>query len=163
MRGRPQVIGVVMAVDAVQHFNAHAQKSCRFPFVDPARINQVAAVCRLCSRLHSRHYLASMGRWLRIGRGGGAYGVGILAYITGTVDQQLLLRNEYLVAENRILFPRVTEMRGSQPVRCRASAPHSTISISSRKGRNARRGRLWHNPAYPQEPSRQRASGLWYS
>jgi putative transposase len=27
----------------------------------------------------------------------------ILAYITGSVDQQLLLRNEYLVAENRIL------------------------------------------------------------
>src|SRR5258705_12599146 len=25
----------------------------------------------------------------------------ILAYITGTVDQELLLRNEYLVAENR--------------------------------------------------------------
>ena len=27
----------------------------------------------------------------------------ILPYITGTVDQELLLRNEYLVAENRIL------------------------------------------------------------
>jgi putative transposase len=27
----------------------------------------------------------------------------LLAYITGTVDQQLLLRNEYLVTENRIL------------------------------------------------------------
>ena len=27
----------------------------------------------------------------------------ILAYITGTVDQELLLRNGYLVAENRIL------------------------------------------------------------
>ena len=27
----------------------------------------------------------------------------VLAYITGTVDQELLLRNEYLVAENRIL------------------------------------------------------------
>jgi putative transposase len=27
----------------------------------------------------------------------------ILAYITGTVDQELLLRNEYLIAENRIL------------------------------------------------------------
>jgi hypothetical protein len=27
----------------------------------------------------------------------------ILAYITGTVDQELLPRNEYLVAENRIL------------------------------------------------------------
>jgi putative transposase len=26
----------------------------------------------------------------------------ILGYITGTVDQELLLRNEYLVAENRI-------------------------------------------------------------
>ena len=27
----------------------------------------------------------------------------LLAYITGTVDQKLLLRNEYLVTENRIL------------------------------------------------------------
>ena len=27
----------------------------------------------------------------------------MLAYITGTVDQELLLRNEYLSAENRIL------------------------------------------------------------
>ena len=27
----------------------------------------------------------------------------ILAYITGNVDQELLLRNEYLAAENRIL------------------------------------------------------------
>ncbi len=29
--------------------------------------------------------------------------VRILAYITGTVGQELLLRNEYLAAENRIL------------------------------------------------------------
>jgi hypothetical protein len=29
--------------------------------------------------------------------------VRILAYIRGTVSQELLLRNEYLVAENRIL------------------------------------------------------------
>ena len=27
----------------------------------------------------------------------------MLAYITGTIDQDLLLRNEYLTAENRIL------------------------------------------------------------
>jgi hypothetical protein len=27
----------------------------------------------------------------------------LLAYITGTVDQELLVRNEYLVTENRIL------------------------------------------------------------
>jgi hypothetical protein len=27
----------------------------------------------------------------------------MLAYVTGTVDQELLLRNEYLAAENRVL------------------------------------------------------------
>jgi len=27
----------------------------------------------------------------------------ILAYVTGTVDQELLARNEYLAAENRIM------------------------------------------------------------
>jgi putative transposase len=32
----------------------------------------------------------------------------LLAYITGTVDQQLLLRNEYLVTENRILRHQIT-------------------------------------------------------
>ena len=39
-----------------------------------------------------------------IGRGG-RYGLGarLLAYVTGTVDQELLARNEYLAAENRIL------------------------------------------------------------
>ena len=30
----------------------------------------------------------------------------LLAYITGTVDQELLLRNEYLVTENRGIFAR---------------------------------------------------------
>jgi putative transposase len=32
----------------------------------------------------------------------------ILAFITGTVDQALLLRNEYLAAENRILRSQLT-------------------------------------------------------
>ncbi len=31
----------------------------------------------------------------------------MLAYITGTVDQELLLRNEYLAAENRILRAKI--------------------------------------------------------
>ena len=31
----------------------------------------------------------------------------MLAYITGTVDQELLLRNEYLTAENRILRAKI--------------------------------------------------------
>ena len=30
----------------------------------------------------------------------------ILAYVTGTVDQELLARNEYLATENRILKAR---------------------------------------------------------
>ena len=32
----------------------------------------------------------------------------LLAYITGSVDQELLVRNEYLVTENRILRQRIT-------------------------------------------------------
>ncbi len=32
----------------------------------------------------------------------------VLAYITGTVDQELSLRNEYLVAENRLLRNQIT-------------------------------------------------------
>ena len=37
------------------------------------------------------------------GRGGGMDWVRRLAYATGTVDRQLLARNEYLAAENRII------------------------------------------------------------
>jgi putative transposase len=32
----------------------------------------------------------------------------LLAYITGSVDQELLVRNEYLVTENRILRQQIT-------------------------------------------------------
>jgi hypothetical protein len=32
----------------------------------------------------------------------------LLVYITGTIDQELLLRNEYLVTENRILRSQIT-------------------------------------------------------
>jgi hypothetical protein len=35
--------------------------------------------------------------------GSGMIWARMLAYITGTVDQELLVRNEYLAAENRIL------------------------------------------------------------
>jgi hypothetical protein len=34
----------------------------------------------------------------------------MLAYITGTVDQELLLRNEYLTAENRILRAKIKDL-----------------------------------------------------
>ena len=32
----------------------------------------------------------------------------LLAYITGSVDQELLIRNEYLVTENRLLRQQIT-------------------------------------------------------
>ena len=40
----------------------------------------------------------------------------LLAFVTGLVNQELLLRNEYLVAENRIL-------RGHLPMRLRLADP----------------------------------------
>jgi hypothetical protein len=43
----------------------------------------------------------------------------MLAYITGTVDQELLLRNEYLAAANRILEG--PNQRQVVVIRCRKS------------------------------------------
>ena len=38
----------------------------------------------------------------------------LLSYITGSVDQELLLRNEYLVTENRMLRQQIPEIRGTE-------------------------------------------------
>src|SRR6266567_5982058 len=56
----------------------------------------------------------------------------LLAYVTGLVNQQLLLRNEYLAAENRIL-------RAQLPKRLRLTDPQrSTLAeIGKRLGRKA--------------------------
>jgi transposase InsO family protein len=56
----------------------------------------------------------------------------LLAYVTGTVNQQILLQNEYLIAENRIL-------RAHLPTRLRLSDPQrSTLAeIGKRLGRQA--------------------------
>jgi hypothetical protein len=43
--------------------------------------------------------------------------VRILAHITGTVDQELLLRNEYLIVENRILKHNSRPRYGSATLR----------------------------------------------
>src|SRR5512132_1309949 len=58
--------------------------------------------------------------------------VRLLAYVTGLVNQELLLKNEYLVAENRIL-------RAHLPARMRLSDPErSTLAdIGKRLGRSA--------------------------
>src|ERR1700690_4475641 len=56
----------------------------------------------------------------------------LLAYVTGLVNQKLLLQNEYLIAENRIL-------RSYLPARMRLSDPErSTLAeIGKRLGRTA--------------------------
>src|SRR5215468_7986650 len=56
----------------------------------------------------------------------------LLAYVTGLINQELLLKNEYLTAENRIL-------RAHLPARMRLSDPErSTLAeIGKRLGRNA--------------------------
>ena len=54
----------------------------------------------------------------------------LLAYVTGLVNQQLLLQNEYLAAENRIL-------RSYLPARLRLSDPERSAlaEIGKRLGR----------------------------
>ena len=56
----------------------------------------------------------------------------LLAFVTGLVNQDLLLRNEYLIAENRIL-------RGHLPMRLRlADAERVTLAeLAKRFGRKA--------------------------
>ena len=56
----------------------------------------------------------------------------LLAFVTGMVNQQILLQNEYLVAENRIL-------RTHLPARLRLTDPQrSTLAeIGKRLGRKA--------------------------
>jgi hypothetical protein len=46
----------------------------------------------------------------------------MVAYVTGTVNQELLLRNEYLGAENRILRSRL--QFGLMDVDTRSSGPN---------------------------------------
>jgi len=56
----------------------------------------------------------------------------ILAYITGTVDQKLLLRNEYLAAENRILKAQL-----KTPLRLTDAERMTLAEIAHRLGRKA--------------------------
>ena len=56
----------------------------------------------------------------------------ILAYITGTVDQELLLRNEYLAAENRILKAQL-----KMPLRLTDPERMTLAEIAHRLGRKA--------------------------
>jgi putative transposase len=56
----------------------------------------------------------------------------LLAYVTGMVNQQLLLQNEYLIAENRILR---SHLAGRVPL---INAQRTTLAeIAKRMGRRA--------------------------
>src|SRR5215467_830610 len=56
----------------------------------------------------------------------------LLAYVTGQVNQELLLQNEYLAAENRILRAHLpAQLRLSDPERC------TLAEIGKRVGRKA--------------------------
>ena len=56
----------------------------------------------------------------------------LLAYITGTVDQELLLRNAYLAAENRILKAQL-----KTPLRLTNAGRTILAEIAHRLGRKA--------------------------
>ena len=58
--------------------------------------------------------------------------VRILAYITGTVDQELLLRNEHLAVENRILKAQL-----KTPLRLTDAERRTLAEIAYRLGRKA--------------------------
>src|SRR5450759_3848211 len=56
----------------------------------------------------------------------------ILAYITGTVDQELLLRNEYLAAENRILKAQLKgRLRLDRMTKIITLTPNPAIDLST--------------------------------
>jgi len=57
----------------------------------------------------------------------------LLASITGSVDEELLLRNQYLVAENRILRKQLTGRR-----RLRDGERKTLAEIGKKLGRKAR-------------------------
>ena len=62
----------------------------------------------------------------------------LLAYVTGLINQELLLQNEYLAAENRIL-------RAHLPARLRLSDPerYTLAEIGKRLGRKALEKVAW--------------------
>ena len=70
----------------------------------------------------------------------------LLAYLTGVINQDLLLQNEYLAAENRIL-------RAHLPQRLRLTDPERMMWPTLENGLGAKL-----SPGLPASPSRKRFS-----
>ena len=84
----------------------------------------------------------------------------LLAYITGTVDQELLLRNEYLVTENRILRD---QLKGR--VRLRDGERKALVEIGQKVGKQALSSSVMASPRprSARRPPRGRSSSghIW--
>src|SRR5499426_3423740 len=82
----------------------------------------------------------------------------ILAYVTGTVDRELLARNEYLATENRILK---AQLKGRLKL---SDAERVTLGeIGHRLGRNSLpRSQLWRSrtPSWPGTASLSPANSM---
>ena len=72
--------------------------------------------------------------------------VRLLAYVTGSVNQELLLQNEYLAAENRILRARL-------PSRLRLSDPERALSPRS--------GNAWDAKHSERSPASPNSTPSW--
>jgi putative transposase len=72
--------------------------------------------------------------------------VRLLAYVTGSVNQELLLQNEYLAAENRIL-------RAKRPSRLRLSDPSAPLSPRS--------GSAWDAEPIERSPASPNPTPSW--
>jgi len=74
----------------------------------------------------------------------------LLAYISGSVDEELLLRNEYLVAENRILRDQIKER-----IQLSDAERQTLADIGKKLGKQA----LQQFPLYPKDPIRPMSAG----
>ena len=75
--------------------------------------------------------MAEKNNWIRL-----------LAYVTGSVNQELLLRNQYLLAENRILR---AQIKGR--LRLSGGERSTLAEIAKRLGRKPSRPRRHHHAA----------------
>ena len=75
----------------------------------------------------------------------------LLAYVTGLVNQELLLQNEYLAAENRILRAHLpTRLRLTDPERSTFSGNRQTARPKSAARSGARRPTGYDSRLVPQ-------------
>src|SRR5215475_12090637 len=111
----------------------------------PTTGNETAAEMRIAGRLRTAKFRRTRGLGRTgFGRNGNQW-ARLLAHVTGLVNQELLLQNEYLAAENRIL-------RAHLPASLHLSHPERRTLLRLESDSGAKLWRRW--PAWPnQTPS----------